>query len=149
MPQEENPLLFGRVSIRLPRGILRSFALRLRQEVADGRSFCCLLTDDGELRRMNRSFLGKDYATDVLSFPSAMTDGDRLGDIAISVDRAVEQARVYGHALEQELGILMLHGVLHLLGMDHEKDRGRMARAEARWRKKLGLPAGLIERVRT
>ena len=68
--------------------------------------------------------------------------------MAISVERAQEQARSRGHGLEEEIGILMLHGLLHLLGMDHENDRGRMARAETRWRKKLGLPAGLIERVR-
>jgi probable rRNA maturation factor len=83
----------------------------------------------------------------VLSFPEPGPD-DFLGELAISVERAREQARLLGHTIEEETKILMLHGVLHLLGMDHEKDRGRMARAETRQRKKLGLPAGLIERVR-
>ena len=57
------------------------------------------------------------------------------------------QAREFGHSLSDEIRILMLHGVLHLLGMDHETDRGEMARAEARWRKKLNLPASLIARA--
>ena len=72
----------------------------------------------------------------------------RLGELADLRQRAAAQAREYGHSLETEIAVLMLHGVLHLLGMDHETDRGRMARAEARWRKKLRLPGGLIERAR-
>ncbi len=66
----------------------------------------------------------------------------------ISADRAREQAREFGHSIHNEICILMLHGVLHLAGMDHERDGGAMARAEARWRKMFGLPTGLIERVR-
>lgn len=72
-----------------------------------------------------------------------------LGDLAISLARARTQAREFGHTTEQEVRVLMLHGVLHLLGMDHESDRGQMARAEKRWRARLGLPNGLIERVRS
>ncbi len=71
-----------------------------------------------------------------------------LGDVAISLARARAQAREFGHSAEQEVRILMLHGLLHLLGMDHASDGGRMARAERRWRIKLGLPNGLIDRVR-
>ena len=70
-----------------------------------------------------------------------------LGEIAISAGRAAEQAREYGHSTVEEIRILMLHGVLHLLGMDHESDRGEMARAEARWRRKLDLAGGLIARA--
>jgi probable rRNA maturation factor len=114
--------------------------------VTDGREFCCLITTDAELARLNRTFLEKDHATDVLSFPSGAMEGP-LGDIAISADRASEQAREYGHSLEEEIAILMLHGVLHLLGMDHERDRGRMARTERQLRKDLDLPSGVIERV--
>jgi probable rRNA maturation factor len=69
-----------------------------------------------------------------------------LGEIAISLDRAREQAAAHGHPLEQELRILMLHGALHLAGFDHESDNGEMARSERRWRKRFGLPASLIER---
>jgi probable rRNA maturation factor len=73
--------------------------------------------------------------------------GEGLGDLAISAARARAQAREFGHSTEDEVRLLMLHGVLHLLGMDHETDRGQMARAEKRWRKALGLANGLIERV--
>lgn len=133
---------------------LRRFARRLQREVCRGRSFDCLVTGDAELRRLNREFRGKDYATDVLSFPidgaptgAATGGGASLGDIAISFQRARAQAREFGHEPEREIRILMLHGVLHLLGMDHEIGPG-MARAEKRWRARLGLPPGLIERSR-
>jgi probable rRNA maturation factor len=147
MPLSEDPLIYRRAPKGLPRSRLRALAKEISETVAAGRRFSCLLTDDRELLRLNREFLGQDYATDVLSFPEPGPD-DFMGEMAISVERAKEQARSRGHRLEEEIGILMLHGVLHLLGMDHETDRGRMARAETRWRKKLGLPAGLIERVR-
>jgi probable rRNA maturation factor len=130
----------------LPRAELRGFAERLRTEVARGNDFACLFARDAELQRLNRDFLGNDYATDVLSFPSGATKGF-IGEIAISVDRAKDQAKEFGHTTTDELRILMLHGVLHLLGMDHERDKGQMRRAELRWRKSLELPAGLIERA--
>jgi probable rRNA maturation factor len=145
MSSDDNIVLFRRAPAELDRRGLERFARVLREEVARGAGFECLVTDDRELRRLNREFLGKDYPTDVLSFPE---DGARLGEIAISAQRAREQAAAYGHTVHDEIRILMLHGVLHLTGMDHETDRGRMARAEAAWRKRLGLPAGLIERVR-
>lgn len=135
-----------------PRALL-AFARKLEREVAKGRPFDCLITGDAELRRLNREFRGKDLPTDVLSFPSEPPSGlprgevARLGDLAISAARARAQAREYGHTTEQEIRLLMLHGVLHLLGMDHEQDEGRMARAEKRWRTALKLPGGLIERV--
>jgi probable rRNA maturation factor len=128
----------------LKRRPLREFARLLQSRVTGGRAFTCVLDQDQELRRLNREFLGQDYATDVLSFPG---DGGELGEIAISVDRAREQAREFGHTVDEELRILMLHGVLHLTGMDHERDRGEMSRAERRWRREFRLPAGLIERA--
>src|SRR5262249_10966331 len=112
-----------------------------------GRGITCLVTTDAELQSLNRTFRGKDYATDVLSFPPVGPNGD-LGEIAISFDRATEQAAQLGHGVEDEIRILILHGALHLIGMDHEKDSGEMRRAETRWRKRLGLPSGLIERSR-
>jgi len=115
-------------------------------EVAEGRPFGCLVTGDEKLRTLNRDFLGKDDPTDVLSFPSGSNRGF-LGDVAISADRAREQASRYGHDLEDEICVLMLHGLLHLLGMDHQRDRGRMRRAETAWRKRLNLPVGVMERV--
>jgi len=125
-----------------------NFARKLQREVSKDRPFDCLITGDAELRRLNREFRGKDEATDVLSFPAG-SSGSGLGDLAISLARSRTQAREFGHTTEQEVRVLMLHGVLHLLGMDHESDRGQMARAEKRWRTRLGLPNGLIERVRS
>lgn len=114
--------------------------------MAEGKLFHCLLTDDRELLRLNSQFLGKDYPTDVLSFPAGSPAEDFLGEMAISVDRAVEQAREHGHSTEDEIRILMVHGLLHLLGMDHETDAGEMRHAEQQWRQRLALPMGLIER---
>jgi len=140
-----------------PRAVAR-FARKLQKEIAGGRAFDTLIAGDAELRKLNRKFRGKDRVTDVLSFPSTPTGTTQarmpvlqdglLGDVAISLARARAQAREFGHSAEQEVRILMLHGLLHLLGMDHASDGGRMARAERRWRIKLGLPNGLIDRVR-
>src|SRR5450432_2352939 len=135
-PSPDHPVLFRRVPAGLRRRPLQDFARALRAGVARGREFHCLITDDRELRRLNRQFRGADYATDVLSFPAE--DGAALlGELAISANRAAVQAREFGHSRFDEIRILMLHGVLHLIGMDHEADSGRMARAEARWRRKL------------
>jgi probable rRNA maturation factor len=142
MSDDDIPLLFRHTSREVRRRDLRAFFAEMTQRVARGREIVCLVTDDRELRKLNREFRGADYATDVLSFPS--TGG---GEIAISLDRAKHQASEHGHSLDQELRILMLHGTLHLAGMDHETDSGEMARAEIRWRKRFGLPCGLIERA--
>jgi probable rRNA maturation factor len=145
---EGSTVTFKREAGVRPRAI-RRFARRLEREVAKGRAFDCLIAGDAELRRLNREFRGKDYATDVLSFPSSGPKAaSRLGDLAISLVRARAQARALGHTTEDEVRILMLHGLLHLLGMDHESDNGRMERAEKRWRTLLALPNGLIERAR-
>ena len=149
----------GALGRRVTQTALRDFAATLEKRVARGRAFNCLITGDAELRRLNRQFRRKDYPTDVLSFPAeadvpAMdpAPGDdrsrTLGELAISAERALDQAREQGHSLGDELRILMLHGVLHLIGLDHESDHGEMARAETRWRKTFELPNGLIERAR-
>jgi probable rRNA maturation factor len=149
MPNEQTTLLFHSATPGLSRGFsrrqARAFAKRLETEVTRGRPFTCLIAGDAQVRRLNRDFRKQDCATDVLSFPSRQSLGF-LGDIAISFEHAKRQAAEYGHPVNQEIGILMLHGVLHLLGFDHEKDRGQMARAESKWRAALGLPAGLIKR---
>jgi probable rRNA maturation factor len=143
MSPDDIPLLFRHPSRRLRRKETREFFGNLVRRVAGGGEVTCLITDDRELRRLNRKFCGKNYATDVLSFPSP---GNAAGEIAISLDRAAAQAAEHGHSISDEVRILMLHGVLHLTGMDHETDGGKMARAERRWRKRLGLPNGLLER---
>jgi probable rRNA maturation factor len=124
---------------------ISDFARELSATVAKDRSFVCLITDDSELQKLNRSFLSRDYATDVLSFASAGTQ-EGLGDIAISLERARTQAEILGHDTVHEIRVLMLHGLLHLLGMDHEADAGEMAREERKWRSRFRLPAGLIAR---
>ena len=109
------------------------------------------LVSDARVRALNREYRRKDAATDVLSFPSGSSDllarGDRfLGDIVIARGVARRQARAAGHAEATELRVLALHGLLHLLGYDHERDDGDMHRVEARLRRKGGLREGLIER---
>jgi probable rRNA maturation factor len=136
---------FRRVPADIRPRAIQAFARKLEREVLKGRPFDTLVTGDAELQRLNREYRGKDYATDVLSFPAP--GSARLGDLAISAARARAQGREFGHPTETEIRILMLHGVLHLAGMDHETDSGAMARAEKRWRARLGLPNGLIERV--
>jgi len=107
-----------------------------------------VVTSDRRIRGLNRTWRGQDKATDVLSFPAGDDPGPapHLGDIVISRETAARQARHEGHSLATELRVLALHGLLHLLGYDHERDSGRMARIERRLRRQGGLPAGLIER---
>jgi probable rRNA maturation factor len=104
------------------------------------------IVPDSRVRALNRRFRKKDRPTDVLSFPS----GERgyLGDVVIASGVARRQAREQGHSLHTELRVLALHGMLHLLGYDHEADAGRMLRAEQRLRRKGGLRETLIERQR-
>jgi probable rRNA maturation factor len=123
-------------------------AVRLKGQVT------VLLTTDNAIRTLNRRFRGKNKATDVLSFPAYplqnTTPAERLaGDMAIGVPTARRQAAEEGHALSIEIKILILHGLLHLAGYDHEADTGQMARREQKLRAKLRLPQGLIERVAT
>jgi probable rRNA maturation factor len=134
-----DPLVaFRRVPAAFDRSSVETFAQTLSNRLR--LDFTCLLTGDTELRRLNLQFRGKDSTTDVLSFPGS-------NELAISFQRARKQAAEFGHTVEQEVMVLMLHGALHLLGMDHETDDGEMARREALWRTKLNLPAGLIQRT--
>ncbi len=112
-----------------------------------------LLTTDAAIRDLNRRFRGKDQATDVLSFPAKLLQNTKpaervAGDVAISVETARKQAAEQGHTLAVELRVLMLHGLLHLAGYDHQTDAGKMQQRERQLRAKLGLPQGLIERTR-
>jgi probable rRNA maturation factor len=105
------------------------------------------LVPDARMRSLNRRYRGKDRATDVLSFPAG--EPGELGDVVIAAGVAARQAREAGHSMAVELRVLALHGLLHLLGYDHERDDGRMARLERRLRLKGGLVEGLIERGRS
>jgi probable rRNA maturation factor len=99
---------------------------------------------DARIRALNSTYRRKDAPTDVLSFPCG--DAAFLGDIVIAAGVARRQARSAGHAFGVEARVLALHGLLHLLGYDHETDNGRMHRLERRLRAQGGLRAGLIER---
>jgi probable rRNA maturation factor len=103
------------------------------------------LVSDARVRALNRRYRRKDGATDVLSFPAG--EPGVLGDIVIARGVARRQAVAAGHPLATELRVLALHGLLHLLGYDHERDDGHMARLELRLRRKGGLREGLIERA--
>jgi len=103
------------------------------------------IVPDAEVRRLNRRYRRRNAATDVLSFPSE-EPGD-LGDVVIAAGLARRQAQQAGHSLQVEYRVLALHGLLHLLGYDHEVDDGRMARVETRLRTRGGLREGLIERA--
>ena len=124
----------------LARWLAGLLPVRLRGEVA------IALVPDAHIRKLNRHYRGKDAATDVLSFPA--DERGYLGDVVIAAGVARRQARQAGHSLQHELRVLALHGLLHLLGYDHERDAGRMARVEARLRQRGGLRQGLIERQR-
>jgi probable rRNA maturation factor len=104
------------------------------------------LVSDARVRQLNARYRGKDAPTDVLSF--AGDEPGFLGEVVIASGVARRQARRAGHPVQVELRILGLHGLLHLLGYDHERDDGRMARIERRLRRKGGLREGLIERGR-
>ena len=126
------------------RGFLKAAqeAVRLKGQVT------VLLTTDAAIAKLNRRFRGKNKATDVLSFPAEGLGAEEIaGDLAISVTTALAQAAEQGHSLATEIKVLILHGVLHLAGFDHEADAGQMARRERVLRGKLGLPLGLIERA--
>jgi probable rRNA maturation factor len=104
------------------------------------------LISDTRVRQLNARYRGKNSATDVLSF--AADEPGFLGEVVIASGVARRQARDAGHSVQVELRVLALHGLLHLLGYDHERDDGRMARIERRLRRKGGLSEGLIERGR-
>jgi probable rRNA maturation factor len=126
---------------------LAKFVARASRAIKLEGTINVLVTGSSELRSLNRRFRAKDQPTDVLSFPPGPCFVNGLaGDIAISADIAKENASRLGHSAAQEVKILALHGVLHLAGYDHDRDRGAMADRERQLRRSLGLPLGLIER---
>jgi probable rRNA maturation factor len=107
-----------------------------------------LITSDAEMKRLNRAYRGKNKATDVLSFPAPPEIAEHhAGDLAVSFDTAARQATAFGHSLDLEVRILLLHGLLHLNGEDHETDSGEMAALESELRTQLKLPSSLIDRT--
>lgn len=139
---------------RVPGLVPRLTALAARIGRVLGMEHCAaslMLTDDPGIRELNARFREKDEPTDVLSFPSGIEDageaGHYLGDLAVSLQRAAAQAEEHGHGVAEETEVLLLHGILHLLGHDHETDAGEMRELEARLALELfGEPRGLIAR---
>jgi probable rRNA maturation factor len=128
-------------------GLMR-FLNRARLAVGLPGAVDVLLTGDVTLRQLNKTFRGKNKPTDILSFPALPEIAEQYaGDLAISLETAARQASIYGHTLRDEVRILLLHGLLHLSGEDHETDNGKMAAREAALRRELRLPTNLIERV--
>jgi len=130
-------------AVRLPIRSLEQFFVRAMKEVRlprDAASVC--LVTNGQIKKWNAAYRGKNKPTDVLSFPSeddAPAGAKYLGDIAIAPVVARQNALFYGRTLNQELEILILHGILHLMGYDHETDTGQMDRREQRLRRSLGI----------
>ena len=120
-------------------------AALVHQKKSRNADLSIVLTNDARLQKLNRDYLGIDAPTDVLSFPASesdpQTDSPYLGDILISIPRAKAQAKAAGHALEAEVQLLVVHGVLHLLGHDHAtpKDKTKMWKAQAEVLDGLGL----------
>jgi probable rRNA maturation factor len=129
----QNPNRYPEVRARRLRPWLESLLTGLSiPEEEEERSLGVRFSGDREMRRVNRGFRGKDKTTDVLSFPG---DGGHLGDILISVPTARRQAEAAGHPVERELKVLLLHGILHCMGYDHETDDGTMERLEKKLRR--------------
>ena len=147
-------ILERRKTKELSRLALARFANKAQRATGLGGEVNILLTGDAEMQRLNLQFRRKDKPTDVLSFPhapaagsAALPDSTGGGDIAISLATARVQAAALGHDLLTEVKVLILHGMLHLAGHDHERDHGEMLRLEQKLRDELGLNAGLIERT--
>lgn len=131
--------------IPVPAALIEDAAVRTLTHEAVAGDLTILLTDDAQVHELNRQYLGIDAPTDVLSFPAGEADPDTgvtyLGDVIISVPQAGAQALAAGHALEAEIQLLVVHGVLHLLGHDHAQTeaKGRMWAAQAEVLNQLGL----------
>lgn len=146
-------IVYEEVELKLPRSARprRRELVRFLRQAIDATGLAgdvsVLLTGDEAIRTLNRKYRRKDQATDVLSFPAA-NNSAIAGDLAISLETASRQAQEHRHTLEMEIKVLLLHGLLHLAGYDHESDDGRMHRKEKRLRRELGLTKALIERTR-
>jgi probable rRNA maturation factor len=142
-----NPtIIFERKAPRLNSRLLSSFVLKASYAAGLRGAVSILITGNSNIRQLNSRFRGKNQPTDVLSFPAALPANGFAGDIAVSLDVAASNARLLGHSVSDEIRILILHGILHLAGYDHESDWGEMAEKEIQLRRRFALPTGLIER---
>jgi len=127
-----------------------AFSLELTERIADAltdRDIELILTDNAEIQTINRDFRQKDKPTDVLSFPYEAMPMSPLGSIVISFDYVKDEAKKFGHSPDDEFTLLFIHGLLHLLGFDHECDRGEMRAEEASIIRQYNLPESLIVRT--
>ncbi|HUQ49514.1 MAG TPA: rRNA maturation RNase YbeY [Terriglobales bacterium] len=131
---------------KLDQAELRRFAARAMKLIGMKGDVAILITNDRRMKELNRWYRHKNYATDVLSFPGTPTHG-HAGDVAISAEIATKNAASLRHSLVVELKVLILHGLLHLSGYDHESDTGEMAGLEDHLRFRLKLPTALISRT--
>ena len=126
--------------VKIDSKVWETFAARAVDAIGNSKaSVTIAFVSDKTIRHLNRQFRGIDKSTDVLSFPAGDADDRNLGDIAISVDTAAVQAKDNGLTFEAEVAQLILHGLLHLSGYDHETDNGEMNRLELRLRRELGI----------
>jgi len=131
----------NKTTISYPEALLDDIAVYLSDKEVE-----LILTDDVEIQAVNLTHRDKDSATDVLSFPLEAMEGFPLGSIMISVDRAQKVALDLGHAVADEIALLFIHGMLHLLGYDHEVDGGEMRQKEQEVVAHFNLPRSLIIR---
>jgi probable rRNA maturation factor len=149
LPFEDALVIFEKKIADLNEEMLSRFISRARKAAGLRGLVNVLVTSDAEMRQLNTRFRGKNTTTDVLSFPAESRAHGKIefaGEIAISAPIAVQNAKRLGHSATLEIKVLVLHGILHLAGLDHERDNGEMARKEAKLRQALNLPVALTER---
>ena len=139
-------IIFEQTLDRVGRSGLERFLRQVRKLTGVQGEVTVLVAGRRRIQELNRRFRRKNAPTDVLSFPRSNGQGEAGGDIAICAQICRDNARRFGHSPTQELKVLLLHGLLHLAGYDHETDEGQMARKEAVLRARLKLPTALISR---
>lgn len=143
-------IIFRKQVVGINQQAFARFVARARRAVKLRGTVTVLITSNIEMKKLNLYFRDKNKATDVLSFAAGDSPrNDIAGDVAISVEIARENAKKLGHSVSDEIKVLILHGILHLAGYDHETDDGQMAAKEHGLQKLLRLPVTLIERNAT
>ncbi len=127
--------------------ILNTTIIEMIADILTNKEIELLIVDNKEIQKLNKEYRGINKPTDVLSFPLTDTPQAPLGSIVISIDKAKEAATEYGHTLDEEIALLFIHGLLHLLGYDHETDAGQMRQKEQELIEKFNLPKSLIVRT--
>jgi len=149
MGSKKYPLCYNIVMIELDNRTDKNYNFDLLEQIADTltkQEIELILTDNSEIAKINREFRGIDKETDVLSFPSDPFPNAPLGSIVISVQKVESVAQALGHTENDEIALLFIHGILHLLGFDHEVDKGEMRNKEVEMIERFNLPESLIVR---